>query len=662
MIKIDLSKVKQSRIRIFLFLLVFVIYGNSINNEYSLDDNIVVDGNEKVNKGLRGIPEIFTTHHAIDKNQNYGYRPFVSASFAIEKQFFSQLPEKQTLEEKKRKDKITQANISHFINVFLYALTGIFLFNFLCLLLKDYNILLPILITLLFIIHPLHTEPVANLKSRDELLMFLGITLALTNYLKFCFGSQYKYLIYAGLFFLIAILSKSSALLLFGMLPVILYFSKVSLKKIAICMGSILVFFILTFAMKKGLLTESGIREVNFYENPLFFEGDFMNRITVGLYCSWFYLKMLLFPKDLSYYYGYNHIPMANWSFYQVWMAMIFYMPLLGFGIWQLIKRNVFGLGIILWLGVMFAYLNIISPVVGIVADRFTYVFSLGFCIVVGYLLLKIFKINLSKGDSQFSLPFGFIITVLVIAVAYSGRVILRNPNWHDYLTTYSHDIKVVPKSAKANSLISSTLYSFVSNNRSHPKNSGYIDDIIFHYKRAIEIDSTYKTCYNNLGSAYVEMKGENEKGIYYSQKAIALDNDYLEANLTSAIAYDRLNLPDSAYYYYIRVIEIDPTDGRSYSPLNTLLSKYGLVESGIARLNQLAQISRNPKYIYMNIANLYSLDGTNIDQSIAYFVKAFDVDQDDKVLCEHIANLYLRIGDQEKANYYKSIQKTLEK
>ncbi len=216
----------------FIIILTFVIYGNSINNEYAIDDNIVVDGIEKVNKGLKGIPEIFTTHYAEHKKQIYDYRPTVSLTFAIEKQFFKRLPDKQTKKEKKRRDKLTQANVSHFINVLLYAISSIVLYNFLVLLFRQYNLLLPILITILFIVHPLHTEPVCNIKSRDELLMFLWILLSLCHGLRYSYTAKLKYLGYTVVFVFLALLTKKTALLLFGILPVVLFYSKMSLKKI----------------------------------------------------------------------------------------------------------------------------------------------------------------------------------------------------------------------------------------------------------------------------------------------------------------------------------------------------------------------------------------------------------------------------------------------
>ena len=61
MLKINLSKVKKSRFKILIVFLVFIIYGNSINNEYAMDDNLVAEGVSKVEKGISGITEIFTT-------------------------------------------------------------------------------------------------------------------------------------------------------------------------------------------------------------------------------------------------------------------------------------------------------------------------------------------------------------------------------------------------------------------------------------------------------------------------------------------------------------------------------------------------------------------------------------------------------------------------
>jgi len=169
--------------------------------------------NVLVSHGVKAIPEIFKSRYSLGK-QEYEYRPMVIASFAIEKQLFGKLPASQTKQEKEKKDLLTQANISHFINLLLYILTCILLYSLLQHIFKDYNLLLPLVITLLFIVHPLHTEPVVNIKSRDELFMQLGIILALKYFVTYTETYKLKFILFAIIATLFAFLSKKNALFL----------------------------------------------------------------------------------------------------------------------------------------------------------------------------------------------------------------------------------------------------------------------------------------------------------------------------------------------------------------------------------------------------------------------------------------------------------------
>ncbi|MBE7443350.1 MAG: hypothetical protein HS119_12965, partial [Flavobacteriales bacterium] len=455
---INLSQFKNTKIYFFITILTFVIYGNSINNEYSLDDNIVVDGNVMVANGIKAIPKIFQTRYATGK-QEYEYRPLVTSSFAIEKQFFSQLPESQTIKDKKRKDKLTQANISHFINVLLYAFTCILLYYFLSKLLHNYNIIIPLITTLIFLLHPIHTEVVASIKNRDEIFVLIGMLLSLLWFLKYSETEQLKYLIYGLFATFFALLSKPNSLMIFGLAPVIMYFTKANYKKIAIVLFSLLLIYVAFVLMRKGLLTGKANRNLLFFENPLFYQGTWLDRITVGLYCSWFYLHMLIYPLEMSFYYGYNQIPMATFGNWQVWVAIIIFIPMGVFGLIRFFKRDVIGLGIILWLGVMLGVINILFPIVGIVADRFTYAFSVGFCLVLSVLMLKWFKIDTSINVINVKIPSGFLMIFLTISILYSTRTIARNSDWHDYITLYTTDIEHLTESAKAHALLANTLY-----------------------------------------------------------------------------------------------------------------------------------------------------------------------------------------------------------
>src|SRR5262245_18156818 len=148
--------------------LAFVLYGNTVGHRYALDDTVVLTRNAYVKAGLAGLPDIFT-HDALAGTEILShtglteggrYRPLSMAMFAVEYQLFGLSP-----------------GPSHLINVLLFGLTGAALFAlFRRLPLERASGPWPWLATaatLLFLAHPIHTEVVANIKGRDELLALL---------------------------------------------------------------------------------------------------------------------------------------------------------------------------------------------------------------------------------------------------------------------------------------------------------------------------------------------------------------------------------------------------------------------------------------------------------------------------------------------------------
>ena len=74
----------------------------------------------------------------------------------------------------------------HFMNILYYALTVLLLYLLLIKIFRKYHPAFPLIVTLLYLAHPLHTEVVANIKSRDEIFAFLfGLVIPLLLIFKF---------------------------------------------------------------------------------------------------------------------------------------------------------------------------------------------------------------------------------------------------------------------------------------------------------------------------------------------------------------------------------------------------------------------------------------------------------------------------------------------
>src|SRR4051812_7290690 len=86
------------RIQSFLLVIIgFLLYSNSLFNEYALDDGPIIRDNDYVQEGFRGIPKIFKTdsYDSFYKKMGSGqqlsggrYRPLSAVTFAVEQQLF----------------------------------------------------------------------------------------------------------------------------------------------------------------------------------------------------------------------------------------------------------------------------------------------------------------------------------------------------------------------------------------------------------------------------------------------------------------------------------------------------------------------------------------------------------------------------------------------
>lgn len=199
-----LGNVNMAALAVFLFS--FFLYANSIFNDYNMDDELVTRNHRLTSKGISAIPEILTSPYYQDNaGYEYEYRPMVLITFAIEKSFIGEGPKR-----------------SHFINVLMYSFMCTFLFLLLRKLFSTYNVLFPLLVTLVFAAHPMHTEVVASIKNRDEILaLFFGLG-AIWFALKY---AEYKAIWQLGLvpvMLLFAMLSKSTAITFLVLVPLVL--------------------------------------------------------------------------------------------------------------------------------------------------------------------------------------------------------------------------------------------------------------------------------------------------------------------------------------------------------------------------------------------------------------------------------------------------------
>ena len=115
------------------------------------------------------------------------------------------------------------AKLRHFNNIWSFALGCMFLFLVFSRYFFRTNQDLAFLAALLFTMHPIHSEAIANVKSRDEIFSLIFVSLTFLYSFKFMETKKPLDLFWASVMFLLALLSKEYAIMLLILVPLAIY-------------------------------------------------------------------------------------------------------------------------------------------------------------------------------------------------------------------------------------------------------------------------------------------------------------------------------------------------------------------------------------------------------------------------------------------------------
>ncbi len=650
----NLEQIKRSekiRNQWFVFIIIvfsLVLYGNSSLNHYCLDDYHVTAGNEVTQKGIKAIPEIFTTLYAVESGLSYGYRPLVRISFALDHQFFGNskyLP-----------------YISHFINVILYMLAALILLKVLQRMFKKFNPFFPFIITLLFMAHPTHTEVVASLKNRDEILNMIFCFLALGQFLRWADYNKVKYLLFGSVFYMLALLSKTTALSFLLIFPLSLYFFT-EMKPKRLWEFSIVVFVITILAAVGPFLFLPEIsREIRFMENPIVEEG-FFNRMSTGFYILLLYLKKLIYPYPLLYYYGYDVIPVKSFTDVWVILSVLIYVGMFVYAIFNFRKKHILSYAVLFYLISIAMFANMVYPVPGIIGDRFLLYPSLAFSIVVTYFIFYIFRGRLYERQLKPAKKYMIIVLVVIILIPYTAYTIDRNRDWRSYYSLYKHDIKYLERSVKAHDLLATELMHQVSEEL---KNKAvnvvkFLEPTIKqarkHYELALKIYPEHYASYNNLGTIYSKYYKEYKKAIPYYENAIRYKSDFPNAYFNLGYVYDKLGMYDTAIYFYNKCYLLNEDVVSPIAAKANAYFKKGDFEKAVEINRQIIDEFPESDAPYINIGSYYWEKQDTLN-ALRYFEMALDKG-DYETVSMILYSHYREKGDWLKANmFYQRAQK----
>ena len=474
------SKNKQLLI---LILLTIGLNVNTLFNDYAVDDVVVFTENSLVKSGIKGIPEIFTSdllkgfNKTGDGLSQARYRPFALAVFAVEYQLFGVNPV-----------------VSHLINVLFFTILIILLFKLLReLFLKNGVEDLAFITCVLFVIHPIHTEVIANVKSRDEIITFILLISALSLVLKYFEKNKVGYLFFSLFCFFLALLTRESSVTFIAVVPLVLYFfCNHPIRK------AILFSIPFLFAFVGYMILRFNIVGINNYSATDVLNSPFLNAsggqaFATKVFILFKYIWLLFFPYPLSSDYGFNQIPYIELDSFNFIISAIIILSLVAYSLFAFKKKSIISFCALYFFVTISLVTNFVVDVGTPLSERFLFQPSLAFCIVIAILFLVSEKRNKK-------ITYGIFAIILVL---FSAKTVIRNSEWKNDESLYLTDVISAPNSARTNLYASQRyiLKAKVETNRTIKQE--YLKKAINFGERSIEIYPNYPISYLNLGVAY---------------------------------------------------------------------------------------------------------------------------------------------------------------
>lgn len=589
----------------------FVFYANTFGHDYCLDDFSAIKDNYVTKMGLKGIPTIFQTEYRYGAWNSPGslYRPLSLAMFATE---WAIAPDKPFL--------------GHFMNVVFYALTGWLLWITWRRILADYSLIFPAMVVLIFMAHPIHTEVVANIKSRDEIVSLLCSTMALYSLWRYLERESAGWLGASVLAYGVGLFAKESGITFLAIFPLTLwYFTRKNFGEILKISVLYTIPAAVFLAIRHAVLGKQvGQESYSILDNFIIGAKTSGSKMASAFMMCWEYLSKLFLPFKLVSDQGYPQLEPVTFSNV---LAVLGLVSFVGLGVWaltQLQKRHILSYGIWFFLITFSLFSNIIFTIGTSYGERLLYAPSLGFAICLSWLICRIFKVPIHREameDTAFPWwnPAGKGVAVwsivAVLVLFYGVRTIVRNQAWKDSYSLYTADIPTSPRCAKLN----------------------------YHYSLELA-----KQGLDAKGGAVVD-KSMIEKAIEQYTNAIKLYPEYHDAYAGRALAYFRLQNYDKAFDDYQKALVHRPNDAKVLSNMGYIY----FLRNDLAKAEEVytKSVKLDPRFVdaRRNLGAVYAMT-KRFPQAIEQFQEGLKYEPNNGTLYNYIGSAYRDMGQPEKA------------
>lgn len=671
--------------RLIISLLAMLCYANTLTLHYALDDRMVIlESKYTIQGGWEGVKGIFTedtftgyfgSDHSIVAGGRY--RPMSQLSYLIEFQLFGKsirdkigdLDDYNNLHNAAHEEFFYETPlpfVNHLMNVLYFILLCLLIYEVLSRIFPQYKggkwfQSLPFIATLLFAMHPIHTEVVANVKGRDEIFAMLGAFAALWASLRYVDTRKWYWLIISLLSFTFGIFSKENTITFLAVVPLALYYLSSDQKRpvdylvtlVPLIIGS--VFFIFARYKALGSMMQPDMTG-NILNNP-YVNATRAQQIATVLITWGIYLKLLFFPHPLTHDYYPHQIALTDFSNPLVWLLLAGSIALVVYGIWKLRKKTVPAFAILYFIITFSITSNLLFNVGTFMNERFVFMASAGFTLLVGWWIYLLATAN-APSLQKLALGVGVCICLL-----FGIKTFTRNFTWKDDYTLFLTDVKTSENSIKCNiSAGGSSLQLWKKHHKERDKRNAYN-----YLDKALQLDNNALNAYLLLSElAYLDERPdlayqaahnatlidpENPQGQYLLSLATQLQKSHEIDPVNELLNQGNV---DDAWREINKILEKDPDNIMAKNVKGNVLGRgYGRLDEALLIFKEIVETDTNFASAWENMGICYALK-KDFDNAERCLLHALELSPDNDNVKLNLYYMYQNKGDEQKSAKYK--------
>ncbi|OWY20497.1 hypothetical protein BVG80_15715 [Sphingobacteriales bacterium TSM_CSM] len=724
-----------------VFTLAMGLYANTFTHDYAWDDYAVILNNQYTQKGWEAVPDIFTQKVYL-QGRNV-YRPLTQLGFAAEVALFG-----------------NNALVSHIANVLLYAFCCVVLLALLQLLFGAVAEWVPLSAVLLFTVLPVHTEAVANIKSRDEVQMLLFGLSALYFWALAVKNSSWLQAGLALLLFTASELSKENAITLLAVAPLMAHYlhpnakgwvmlqwrtNRARLLLLLMAAGAMLALGVslqlqalatynitllllvwvagslwygadmwqkvkpltLTLVLlgvvtlliwKAGWLTpviETGQTNVantippaktnvpiEPLNNVLKGAASLDEKLATMLLIMGKYLQLAAVPVVLVYHYGYNQLPLTNFTDYRVWLSLLLHLGLLWYAIRGLRRKSIIGFGVLFYLITLSVYthITILLPEVmrlplgsnlllkieaglynvlpDTLAERFLLLPSVGFCLALAYGLGWLTGKTSSSSQHPDSLNTGaFALVMGLLLLAYGTKTVFRNAVWKNNQTLFSADLENMPDNAMAHVFYGQLWLDQMQAAKTPQQAAESFKRFEAAQLRALQIYPRFLSANLKLASVYLSIN-QPQKALPFLENNLNWFPQEPAAYFGMGQYYYEQERYQEAMAYFEKTLYLEPYYAEAYRFLAWCYVNSGCFEDAIGLLEDGAKLFPDKPHFFTLVCHLQVTNGM-YDKAAESCKRALSLQPNDAQVLENLIKALEATGQTDAAQQYRNQLKT---